>query len=474
MIDYVFYTFISVWCSLLVYFLILKNQKTFQFNRFFLLLSVSLCLLAPILEINTFDAVPSITEISLQTSEENTISEEIIEGLVVAKVKKPSYTLSNIIWYLYLFISLGFLFRFTKNLFDIIKLTRCNHSHIENLKLVEITDHRNAPSFFNYLFINSESLNDEHYSKSVIQHELVHCNEWHTLDVIFIELLLCVFWFNPFMWLYKQAMVQNHEFIADSYTIKSGIDLEQYSQTIIKSGHKEYRVPLTSGFNFIQIKNRIIMLHQSKSSLLQRTLKITSVVLLFSCIFVFSCTYKEINNDPLIVVIDAAHGGKDSGNSIEKDIVLDISNVLASLADENIEIIQTRSHDEFLTLRARVDFINNQKPDLFLSLHCNAYKDESISGVEAYCSSNTNSNSMSLTYAEILVEHQLDHFSSRGVKQASLYLLNNTEVPGVLLELGFLTNENDRKILTDPAQQVKIARSIFEGLTEIQTLNPRQ
>jgi N-acetylmuramoyl-L-alanine amidase len=304
----------------------------------------------------------------------------------------------------------------------------------------------------------------------VVQHELVHCNEKHTVDVIFIELLLCFFWFNPFMWFYNKAIVQNHEFIADSQTVQSGIDLETYSQTIIISGHKEYRVPLTSGFNFIQIKNRIIMLHQSKSSLLKRTLKITSVILLFGCVFVFSCTYKDINNDPLIVVIDAAHGGKDPGNSIEKDIVLEISNVLASLGDEKVQIIQTRSHDEFLTLRERTDFINTTKPDLFLSLHCNASQNKLASGVEAYYDENQEFNIRSLTYAEILVEHQLDHFSNRGVKTAKLFLLNNTEVPGISLELGFLTNENDKEILIDAAQQVKIAESIYEGLLEIRDL----
>ena len=469
--DYVFYTIVSLGCSFLVYFFLLKNQKTFQFNRFFLLISVSLCLLAPLLEIHTFEAVPSLTEISLQLYAENTISEEVAEGTAVALVQKPSYTLSSILWYLYLGLSLCFLFRFIKNLFDIIKLTKQNHSHIGNLKLVETIDHRNTSSFFNYLFINSESLNDEHYSKSVIQHELVHCNERHTVDVIFIELLLCFFWFNPFMWLYKQAMIQNHEFIADSYTVKSGIDLNAYSKTIINSGHKEYRVPLTSGFNFVQIKNRISMLHQSKSSLLKRTLKITSVILLFSCIFVFSCTYKDINSEQLIVVIDAGHGGKDSGNSIEKDIVLDISNVLASLGDEKVEIIQTRSHDEFLTLRARVDFVNTKKPDLFLSLHCNAAQNKEVSGVEAYYDESNKFNESSLAYAEILIEHQLDHFSSRGVKTGKLFVLKNTtDIPGISLELGFLTNENDRKILMDKEQQAKIAMSIYEGFLEIRDL----
>jgi len=470
MIDYIFYTFVSLGCSYLVYFFILKQEKTFQFNRFFLLVSISLCLLAPLLEINTIEALPSITEISLQDFEKQHISEEIIDIGTIVETETSRFTLSSMLWYAYLVISMGFLLRFTKNLVDIIKLTKQNHYRLGNLKLVETNDHKNASSFFNYLFINSESLINEDYSKSIIQHELVHSQEWHTLDVIFMELLLCFFWFNPFMQWFKKAIIQNHEFIADSQTVASGIDLQSYSQTIITSGHKEYRVPLTSGFNFIQIKNRIIMLHQSKSSPLKRTLKITLVTLLFAGIFVFSCTYKDINNEPFVVVIDAAHGGKDSGNSIEKDVVLDISNILASLADENIQIIQTRSHDEFLALRARVDFINNQKPDLFLSLHCNAYKDESISGVEAYCGTNTNTNLMSLTYAEMLIEHQSGHFSSRGVKQARLYLLNNTEVPGVLLELGFLTNENDRKLLTNNVQQIKIAKSIYAGLMEIRDL----
>ncbi|MFT5072523.1 MAG: N-acetylmuramoyl-L-alanine amidase, partial [Chitinophagales bacterium] len=165
-----------------------------------------------------------------------------------------------------------------------------------------------------------------------------------------------------------------------------------------------------------------------------------------------------------------AHGGKDSGNSIEKDVVLDISNVLASLSDEKIQIIQTRSHDEFLTLRERTDFINTTKPDLFLSLHCNASQNKLVSGVEAYYDSESTHNETTLTYAEILVEHQLDHFSNRGVKTAKIFLLNNTKVPGISLELGFLTNENDRKVLTDKEQQVKIAKSIYEGLLEIRDL----
>ncbi|WP_040278104.1 N-acetylmuramoyl-L-alanine amidase [Psychroserpens damuponensis] len=468
MIDYIFYTIISLGCSFLVYYLLLKNQKTFQFNRFYLLISSALCLLAPILEISTIESVPSLTEISLQSFEAHHVSEAIeIIGTPTATTTS-SFTLSRILWSIYVIISICLLFRFFKNLFGIIKLTKQNYSRIGPLKIVETSDHKNASSFFNYLFINSESLNDEPYSKSIIQHELVHCNELHTLDVIFIELLLCVFWFNPFIWLYKGAIIQNHEFIADSQTVNSGIDIEVYSQTIIKSGLKEYRVPLTSGFNFIQIKNRIIMLHQLKSSLLNRTLKISSVIILFAGILLLS-SYKDLK-EPLLVVIDAGHGGKDSGNSNEKDIVLEITNALASLSDDNVEIILTRSHDEFLTLKDRAEFVNRNTPDLFLSLHCNASQNKSINGVEAYYDSNNEHHDLSLNYAEILVEHQLELFESRGVKRASFFLLKNTTVPGLVLEIGFLTNEGDRVVLTDKEKQIEIAKSLYEGLLEIRDL----
>ncbi len=116
--------------------------------------------------------------------------------------------------------------------------------------------------------------------------------ELHTVDIILLELLICVFWFNPFIWLYKKAIFKITNLLQMTNPSLSGIDIENYSNTIINLGQKEYRVPLTSGFNFIQIKNRIIMLHQSKSSVLNRTLKITSVILLFAGIFAFSSCKK--------------------------------------------------------------------------------------------------------------------------------------------------------------------------------------
>ncbi|WP_179008167.1 M56/M15 family metallopeptidase [Winogradskyella forsetii] len=470
MISYFIYTLISLGCSYTVYFLILRKQKTFQFNRFFLLGSFVLCLLAPFLEFEVFNNVPSISKIPIQTFNGTSDVSQSIEYLSIEGVEIKIPAQHNPLIYVYLAITSFLVFRFLKNFIKIQQLINGKYERFGKLKIIKTNDSEFVSSFFNYMFINeNQALNNDDYL-SIVKHETIHCEEKHSLDIIFTELMICIFWFNPFVWFYKKAILQNHEYIADDKSVSSGIDIENYSNTIINLGQKEYRIPLTSGFNFIQIKNRIIMLHQSKSSVLNRTLKMTFVSLLFAGIFVLSCTYKD-TNEPLLVVVDAGHGGKDSGNFNEDDrekyIVLQITNLLASLSDEKVEIVLTRTNDEFLSLQERADFINNINPDLFLSLHCNAHNDSSIKGTEAYFNPKHKNAQTSLKYARILVEHQSDNFYNRGIKEAGFFLLKNTLVPGVYLELGFMTNESDSTVLSDKNQKEKIAKSIYEGLLKI-------
>ncbi len=185
---------------------------------------------------------------------------------------------------------------------------------------------------------------DEAYAKNVLQHEMIHSKQWHTFDILIIELLNCVFWFNPFVWLYKRQIRENHEFIADDQVIQSGVDITTYSNTIIYSGNNYGPMPFTSGFNFNHIKTRLIMLHQSKSSVLKRTVKSLIALTLFAAIFTLS-SFKD-SKPQLVVVVDAGHGGTDSGNLIEKDVVLQISNRLAAYSDQKIKIIETRTNDD--------------------------------------------------------------------------------------------------------------------------------
>ncbi|WP_179320463.1 N-acetylmuramoyl-L-alanine amidase [Winogradskyella helgolandensis] len=470
MISYFIYTIISLGCSYVLYVLLLRKQKTFQFNRFFLIGSILLCLAAPFMEIELFKSVPSITEIPLEKFTEPDVDMTSKENGTFGEVTPMQVSSTHPLFYIYLVVAGFFLFRFLKNLFQMYRLTRQKSKRVGKLKLITITDSEMVSSFFNYMFMPKNHVLSEDDYLSIIAHETVHSKELHTVDIILLEVLHCIFWFNPFIWLYKKAILQNHEFLADEQSVLSGIAIENYSNTIINLGQKDYRVPLTSGFNFIQIKNRIIMLHQSKSSVFKRTLNIISVILLFTSIFVFS-SYKELK-EPLVVVIDAGHGGHDSGNLDEKNIVLNISHQLSLLSSDNIRIITTRTEDTFFTLQERVEFINTQNADLVVSLHANAHSNPLTNGVEAYYNDKDEFKDKSYAFGKILLENQMELFSTnRGLKTVPMYIFRHINSPGVLLELGFITNEEDHKVLMNVDRQKEIAASIFEGLEEIRNSN---
>ncbi|MFK7834395.1 MAG: N-acetylmuramoyl-L-alanine amidase [Winogradskyella sp.] len=476
MITYFIYTIISLGGAFALYFLLLRTQKTFQFNRFYLIGSLLLCLIAPFLEIELFSAVPRLIEIPAEPFTVSNVVTENIDNVSFEDVAVVNESQVSPVFYMFLVISFLLVFRFLKNLFKLYRLTRGKYEGFGKLKLIRQSESNMVSSFFNYMFIHENQNLENDDFLNIVKHETVHYQQWHSLDVILMELLICLFWFNPLVWLYKKAILQNHEYIADDLSVSSGIDIENYANSIINLGHKEHRVPLTSGFNFIQIKNRIIMLHQSKSSLLKRTVNISSVLLLFAGIFVFSSCKADLEDalveDTLIVVIDAAHGGHDDGNLNEKDVVLNISNKLSLMSSAKIKIITTRDNDTFSTLEERTNFMNAQNPDIVISLHCNAHSDVSIDGIEAYYNDNNEFKEKTYAYSKILLENQMDVFSTnRGLKTAGMYVLRHATRPAVVLELGFLTNDRDKAILMNSEKQKEIAESIFEALEEIRVNN---
>ena len=103
-------------------------------------------------------------------------------------------------------------------------------------------------------------------------------------------------------------------------------------------------------------------------------------------------------------------------------------------------------------------------------MHCNANSNAEVRGVEAFYYDKNDFEKQSLSFSEILVKDQLEIFKNRGkVKIASFYMLKNVNCPAVVLELGFITNENDREILTNQEQQKIISKSIHKSLMEIRS-----
>ncbi|NBH35375.1 N-acetylmuramoyl-L-alanine amidase [Clostridiaceae bacterium] len=172
-----------------------------------------------------------------------------------------------------------------------------------------------------------------------------------------------------------------------------------------------------------------------------------------------------------MVVLDAGHGGEDGGTveqaATEKAINLAVVLKLKELLEEQgIRVVLTRDKDIFMKLEERVQIVNGEKADLFISIHCNYYeKDSSIYGLECYyCKSGEEGKH----YAEKIMEtiKESENIVSRNVKPADYYILKNTKVPAVLVEIGYLSNYNERNQLMSEEYQEKLAGELVKGIVK--------
>lgn len=171
-----------------------------------------------------------------------------------------------------------------------------------------------------------------------------------------------------------------------------------------------------------------------------------------------------------IIVIDAAHGGSDFGATLagtqEKIIVESIAKKIKSQnSNDNLEIVLLREGDQFMELGERVSTINKLNPNLVISLHINSSKDSNKNGVEAYISSNTKFYDQSKISAEKVLEKITTENLSKGkVSEANFFILKKSNCPAVSLEIGYLSNEKDRKYVSSEKGQNEIAAKILETI----------
>lgn len=188
------------------------------------------------------------------------------------------------------------------------------------------------------------------------------------------------------------------------------------------------------------------------------------------------------------IVLDPGHGGPDPGSVghgvLEKDVVLEVSKMLAELLTESgaqVELTRTGDYDlsgmdsgplrqrKTLDLKQRVAFINERDPDVFLSIHANAIASPRWSGAQSFyrVGGDAHPDNHRLAY---LIQQELraiTQMTRRGVStDIHQYILNNISVPAATVEVGFLSNPNEANLLSRPEYQQKVAWAIFLGLAK--------
>jgi N-acetylmuramoyl-L-alanine amidase len=176
------------------------------------------------------------------------------------------------------------------------------------------------------------------------------------------------------------------------------------------------------------------------------------------------------------IVIDPGHGGSDDGacfeDIYEKNIVLDISLKLGIILEQTgMKVVYTRQEDKYISLRKRIDIANNEKVDIFVSVHCNSFDDSSQKGtVTLYDAHNKpNLKSKILDFAKIVQKNVVEGLGTNDagvIYRPELYVLNTTKMPAILVEAAFLSNAEDREKLINDDYRQKTAEAVAKGIEE--------
>ncbi len=168
------------------------------------------------------------------------------------------------------------------------------------------------------------------------------------------------------------------------------------------------------------------------------------------------------------VVLDAGHGGSDYGaireGINEKDITLDITQRVASiLKSKGYKVALTRSDDTYVSLQDRVDFSENETPEIFVSIHVNSAVATEPKGIETHYYHDYSKELANVVHTHLMKEIDT---KDRGLVKSKFYVINHTTVPAILVETGFISNAEERSELVAETRKKKTAKAIAEGIIE--------
>ena len=275
-------------CSMLllgVYSLLLEKERMHRFNRFYLLFSVVFSFIVPLISITTASLPPSVPS-NIPVLNEGIVSTTLVEKY--SSVKQTSL-LPNGLVMLYVVVSVCLLYRFIKNIAAVFATIRHNKKvPFLNAQLVLIPALQVSHSFFNYVFLNKEAYERGTTEDEILSHEMAHVRQKHSIDILLIEALLIFAWVNPFLYLYRRAIKLNHEFLADESVLKTFVNVQSYQTLLLNKGGQRGHLSLSSRFNYLTTKKRLIMMTQTTSNTVAAIKKIAMLPVFAVSVFVFA------------------------------------------------------------------------------------------------------------------------------------------------------------------------------------------
>lgn len=265
-------------CCLVVFYiffkLLMSRSTFFHFNRITLLVGLLGCTLLPLIELTTTEEtflhtpLYAIHEI-LQSTESVILNPEQMEDPILISEKNPEINSLNWIPVTLAFIygvgALVTLIWLSLSTCRLIQLIRTSEKkQFGNYVLVIPQQPTASFSWGKYIVISAADYSQQ--SEEILLHEMMHLRNHHTLDLLFMQIFLLVYWFNPVVWLLKRELQEVHEFEADNGVINTGIDATKYQLLLVKKAVGSRVESIANSFNHSKLKNRITMMLKEKSN----------------------------------------------------------------------------------------------------------------------------------------------------------------------------------------------------------------
>ncbi|MEL7268083.1 MAG: M56 family metallopeptidase [Bacteroidota bacterium] len=253
------------------YKLLLEKENMHAFKRFYLLFTLVFSLMIPSIVFMEYVPVDAVEYNEVVVSE--VVVSEVAPSDSVGvpeALEEDVLDIEPVLWTIYSIGLLYFGIIFMRNLIQVIRRIRKNPKQ-KVARFVKVLLHEELPphTFFKYIFLNQKKVENNQIPKEVLLHEQTHAQQKHSYDVIFIELFQVLFWFNPMVYLFKNAMKLNHEFLADEAVLKKDIDRPSYQNTLLSylsvdSQHK-YQSRMANAINYSSIKKRFTIMKTQTS-----------------------------------------------------------------------------------------------------------------------------------------------------------------------------------------------------------------
>ena len=332
-----------------IYVLLLSKETFFSINRWYLLSTLILGLIIPLFSVefsSLFYEEPTKSVVYL--AEGFSELEYVIEASI-EEAKTVDFSWLTLLTLLYVIGVIAAFIRFIYGFRQIYGLYKEGNIIKKGKYNLILTKTPHLPfSFFNYLFWNKNLTLEDKDSGKIITHELAHINQWHSLDVLFLEFLGIALWFSPPIYWYKKSLRTVHEYLADAYVLRN-TKKKQYGHLLIRQVQSGMQVALANNFIRSQLKQRINMMTRNKSRRKALTRYLPALPLLLLMVLVFSNKNVRKNFNETTAKASLAF----------EELSPDVLKALVTTEEERYFDFDAKKVKQQLTMAYKINYVSN-------------------------------------------------------------------------------------------------------------------